>query len=52
MKKDIRLDKAQNHIKHTKRRGRSYVPGFQGRTGNVKNNKNIEALGFFSTDTP
>lgn len=44
MKKDIRLEKEQKGIN---RRGLSYVPGFQGRTGDVKNNKNIERLDFF-----
>lgn len=38
-----RRRKAQNkEIKNTG--GRSYVPGFQGRTGDVKNNKNMERL--------
>lgn len=40
MKKDVRLAKAQNRgVQNT--RGLSYVPGFQGRTGDVRNNKRI-----------
>lgn len=35
--------KAQNK-EITNTGGRSYVPGFQGRTGDAKNNKNIERL--------
>lgn len=43
MVNEKRFDKAQNRrVKN--RRGLPYVPGFQGRTGDVRNNKKYRKL--------